>query len=270
MTHPLQRFKVLVLGCFDPPPGKGRIWLALVCGALTHIAFIAGVSAMMVAMFSGLSRSYGDLDWPWSGLANGLLILQFPIVHSVLLSGAGRRVLNRMVPGPHGRTLTTTTYALIASLQLLALFLLWTPSGVIWWQAQGLMFVILCLTYGAAWILLLKAILDAGIELQVGALGWMSLLQNIPVTFPDMPQTGLFRLIRQPIYVAFALTLWTVPLWTPDQLALSLSFTVYCLLAPLRKEMRFRLIYGNRFHAYQMRVPYMIPRGRLDDDDKDQ
>jgi hypothetical protein len=26
-----------------------------------------------------------------------------------------------------------------------------------------------------------------------------------------MPSLGLFRIIRQPIYVAFALTLWTVP-----------------------------------------------------------
>jgi protein-S-isoprenylcysteine O-methyltransferase Ste14 len=265
-ASPVQRFKVLVLGCFGPPPGRARIWLALTYGVLTHVAFIAGVGAMMLAMFFGLSRSFGDLGWPWSGLANALLILQFPLLHSVLLSAGGRRVLNRMVPGPHGRTVATTTYALIASLQLFALLTLWTPSGILWWQAQGIVFVILCLAYGMAWLLLLKAILDAGMELQVGALGWMSLLQNIPVTFPDMPQTGLFRLIRQPIYVAFALTLWTVPVWTPDQLALSSSFTLYCLLAPRRKERRFRAIYGDRFRAYQARVPYMIPLRRPDDD----
>ena len=92
-------------------------------------------------------------------------------------------------------------------------------------------------------------------ELQIGALGLMSLLQNIPVRFPDMPQGGLFRLIRQPIYVAFALTLWTVPVWTPDQLALAVIFTTYCLLAPRRKERRFCLIHGDRFRAYQAHVP---------------
>ena len=116
----------------------------------------------------------------------------------------------------------------------------------------------LCVAYALSRLLLFKAILDAGMELQIAALGLMSLLQNIPVRFPDMPQGGLFRLIRQPIYVAFALTLWTVPVWTPDQLALAVIFTTYCLLAPRRKERRFCLIYGDRFRTYQAHVPYMI------------
>jgi hypothetical protein len=119
------------------------------------------------------------------------LILKFPLLHSALLSTSGRRSLARLIPGPHGRALSTTTYALIASAQLLALFALWTPSGIVWWRAEGWTFALLCVAYAAAWLLLLKAILDAGIELQIGALGWMSLLQDIPVRFPDMPQGGL-------------------------------------------------------------------------------
>ncbi|WP_426034218.1 methyltransferase family protein [Cypionkella sp. TWP1-2-1b2] len=87
----------------------------------------------------------------------------------------------------------------------------------------------------------------------------MSFLQNIPVRFPDMLQDGLFRTIRQPIYMAFAFTLWTVPVWTPDELILAVTFTVYCLFAPRRKEARFVAIRGDRFRAYKSRVPYMIP-----------
>jgi protein-S-isoprenylcysteine O-methyltransferase Ste14 len=75
-----------------------------------------------------------------------------------------------------------------------------------------------------------------------------------------MPTGGLFRLVRQPIYVAFALTLWTVPVWTPDQLALAVSFTAYCLLAPRLKEKRFAARYGDRFHRYRATVPYALPR----------
>ena len=262
----LRRSATLAAGCLDPPPGRGRIALALAYGSLTHLAFLAGVGAMMLAMFFGLGRTWGTVPWPWSLLANAVLILQFPLAHSALLGTRGRKLLARMVPGPNGRTLSTTTYALIASLQLLALFVLWTPSGIIWWQAQGVTFALLCVAYGVAWLLLLKAILDAGIELQVGALGWMSLLQNIPIRFPDMPQQGLFRLIRQPIYVAFAATLWTVPVWTPDQLALAICFTAYCVAAPHRKEARFVAVHGDRFRAYQHRVPYMVPNLRPPDD----
>ena len=83
--------------------------------------------------------------------------------------------------------------------------------------------------YTTSWLILLKASFDAGAEVQSGALGWMSLLARIRPVFPDMPTSGLFRLIRQPIYVAFALTLWTPPVWTPAQLMLAVSFTAYCV-----------------------------------------
>jgi protein-S-isoprenylcysteine O-methyltransferase Ste14 len=165
-----------------------------------------------------------------------------------------------MMPGPHGTTLATTIYALIASLQLLALFTLWTPSGIVWWQAEGAAFWLCCMAYAAAWLLLLKASFDAGAEVQSGALGWMSLMGKIAPRFPDMPTLGLFRMIRQPIYAAFALTLWTVPVWTPDQFALAVSFTAYCVLAPRLKERRFAARYGARFTRYAARVPYMLPR----------
>lgn len=74
-----------------------------------------------------------------------------------------------------------------------------------------------------------------------------------------MPETGLFRLIRQPIYLAFALTTWTVPVWTPDQLLLALNLTLYCALAPLAKERRFKRLYGEKWDAYRKNTPYWIP-----------
>ena len=250
----------LILAAARLPRGAGRIALALAMGLATHLAFAAGVLAMILAMAFGMSESFGRVPAPWAWLANAALILQFPLLHSALLTRPGGRVLARLVPGPHGGTLATTTYALIASLQLLALFALWTPSGVVWWRAEGALLWVGCTAYGAAWLLLLKASFDAGAEVQSGALGWMSLTSRIAPRFPDMPTRGLFRVIRQPIYVAFALTLWTVPVWTPDQLVLAVCFTAYCLLAPRLKERRFAARHGARFARYRAAVPYVLPR----------
>lgn len=257
---PIKRLLSLALGALRPPPGRARIALALVYGVTCHALFAAAVLAMIVAMFFGMSKSLGSLDAPWSYLANAALILQFPLTHSFLLGKRGRRLLSRLAPDGRGRTLSTTTYAIIASLQLLLLFAHWTPSGVIWWRAEGMMFWGMCTAYASAWLLLIKASYDAGAEVQSGALGWMSLLQKIKPVFPDMPTTGLFRHIRQPIYLSFALTLWTVPVWTPDQLVLAVSLTAYCLLAPRRKERRFEGLYGERFERYRQQTPYMLPR----------
>lgn len=254
------RLVTLVAGALRPPAGAGRIALALAAGGLCHAIFSAAVLAMMAAMFFGMSESFGAMPWPWALLANAALILQFPLAHSLLLTGRGGRLLSRLVPGPHGETLATTSYAIIASAQLLALFVLWTPSGTIWWRAEGGMFWAMCAAYAASWLLLLKASFDAGAEVQSGALGWMSLMAQKRPIFPDMPVLGLFRFIRQPIYAAFALTLWTVPVWTPDQLALALCYTCYCLFAPVLKERRFARRYGRRFSEYRSAVPYLVPR----------
>ena len=257
-TH-IQRITTLLRGVLDPEPGRGRIALAVVFGLTVHLVFAAGVLAMVLAMYFGMSESLGNVPWPYAVVANALLILQFPVAHSFFLTGPGMKILARIVPGPHGDTLGTTTYAIIASLQLFLLFAFWTPSGIIWWQAEGWALYVITTLYAMSWLLLLKASWDAGAEVQAGALGWMSLMKNAKPRFPDMPTTGLFRIIRQPIYVAFALTLWTVPVWTPDQLALSIAFTAYCLLAPKLKERRFEKRYGDRFRDYQTDVPYVLP-----------
>ncbi|MFM7085301.1 MAG: methyltransferase family protein [Hyphomicrobium sp.] len=254
------RLSELVVDALNPPPGLSRVFLALIFGILVHVLFTAAVVSMIGAMFFGMSKSFGHISWPWALLANGALIVQFPLVHSLLLSHRGDRLLAKLVPGTHGITLKTTSYAIIASAQLLLLFTLWTPSGIVWWQAEGVVLWAITAAYAVSWMLLMKASFDAGAEVQSGALGWMSLMANKRPLFPDMPTSGLFRLIRQPIYVAFALTLWTVPVWTPDQLVLAILFTSYCLFAPLLKERRFAVRYGERFQRYREAVPYALPR----------
>lgn len=233
--------------------------LAIAYGFACHILFLIGVTAMIVAMYFGMSRSLGRLSAPWSLLANAALLIQFPLTHSFLLSPQGRSLLSRLAPRRIGTHLATTTYAAVASIQILVLFALWSPSGVIWWRAEGLVLIVMSTLYAVAWLLLLKAILDAGIALQTGLLGWWAVLRNLAPRYPPMPRMGLFRLIRQPIYVAFALTLWTVPTWTPDQLAVSLTLTAYCLIGPLFKERRFAERFGTEFTAYQAHVPYWLP-----------
>ena len=253
------RLWALAIGTLKPPPGIKRITLAVLYGILCHSFFVLAVLAMMIAMFSGMSKSLGIVPGPWFILANAALVIQFPLLHSLLLTRHGGAFLQKLAPFGHGQTLSTTTYAIIASLQLLALFTLWTPSGIIWWQAEGITFAVICTLNGLSWILLMWASFDAGAEVQSGALGWMSLAQKIRPVYPDMPRNGLFHVIRQPIYVAFALTTWTVPTWTPDQLFLALGLTLYCLFAPLLKERRFTKRYGKRFDEYKEQVPYAVP-----------
>lgn len=239
--------------------GGGRIALAVGYGILCHASFAVAVGAMMLGMYFGMSRSFGTVPAPWSWVANAALLAQFPVVHSLLLTGRGRALLGRLAPPGTGATLAPTTYVIVGSFQLIALFALWSPSGTIWWQARGPALTVFVGLYVLAWMLLGKAMADAGLSLQTGSLGWVALMRGRKLVFPKMPTTGLFRLMRQPIYVAFTLTVWTVPTWTPDQLMLACVFTAYCLVGPLFKEARFRRVFGSAFETYARSVPYWLP-----------
>ena len=243
----------------DSPPPAVRVALALGYGVVCHGLYAAAVGTMIAMMYFGMSRSLGTLDGAARWIANLALLVQFPVAHSFFLTARGRRWLGRLAPRRLGPALATTSYAAIAALQVLLLFALWSPTGIIWWQAEGTARVGLTLLYGGTWLLLAKSMLDAGLALQTGHLGWWAVLRDRAPRFPPMPTGGLFRIVRQPIYVAFALTLWTVPTWTPDQLVVAATLTVYCLVGPRFKEVRFRRFFGPDFDAYARRVPYWLP-----------
>jgi ubiquinone biosynthesis O-methyltransferase len=244
------------------PSARTHRGIAIAYGAVCHTSFAIGVGTMIAAMYFGMNRCLGRAPEGWSVVANALLLAQFPLFHSLLLSSFGVRILKRLAPTSIGARIATTTYVIVASVQVFLLFAFWTPSGILWWRADGIALFLLSGLYTLAWLLLLKAILDAGLALQTGFVGWWSVAKSRPPVVPPMPTTGLFRIVRQPIYVAFALTLWTVPTWTPDQLAVAVVLTAYCVTGPLFKERRFRHRFGDAFVAYALQVPYWMPRPR--------
>ena len=236
-----------------------RWFIALFYGIICHFIFIVAVLAMLLAMFFGMSKSFGNVPNPYSYLFNLLLLLQFPLAHSFLLSSKGRKYLYYFSPKEYSKTLAPTVFALLASIQLLLLFFFWTPTKILIWEASGTSFFLMCTLYACSWILLVWASIDAGAEVQSGALGWMSLAQNKIPKFPDLPTFGLFKFVRQPIYASFALTTWTTPVWTVDQFLVAIVFTTYCIIAPRFKEKRFEKKFGVRFAEYKSQVPYMVP-----------
>lgn len=241
-------------------PRQRRI--ALAWGIACHVSFAAGVLSMIAGLFFGMHLGLGTLTGGWAVVADLLLLAQFPIVHSLLLSSRGRKFMARLAPMGLGSALGTTTYAIIASLQLLATFVLWSPFGSAAWVPTGWAMVAASLVYAASWLLLLKTMADAGLGVQTGFLGWGSVVRGRMPSFAAFVPRGTFRWVRQPIYVAFALTLWTAPVWTADHVLIATAWTFYCVFAPLLKEKRYLAWHGETFAEYRRSVPYWIPRPR--------
>lgn len=243
------------------PRGRRRL-LALALGLACHGTFLLAVTLMFLGLHDGLASGLARL----SGLSriglDALLALQFPLLHSALLTRRGQRWLARGLGERHGWTLAPTTYAWVAALQILSTFALWAPSGTVWWEAHGGALVLMNVLYGGSWLFLGKALMDGGLGLQTGWIGWTALWRGARVAFPPLAQRGLFALCRQPIYLGFALTLWTGPVLTPDRVFLALVWTIYCVAGPRHKERRYLARHGEAFGEYQRRVPYMLPGRR--------
>ena len=259
IIDPLVELTTLAYNTFLSFQFSKRWMIAFLYGVLCHVIFTVSVVTMLVAMFFGMSQSFGKIPDPYSYIFNLLLLLQFPIAHSFLLSSIGQKYLLYFSPKQYSKTLAPTIFALLASIQLFLLFFCWTPTKIMIWEATGTSYFLMCTLYSFSWLLLIWASIDAGAELQSGALGWMSLAQNKAPKFPELPTFGLFKFIRQPIYASFALTTWTTPNWTLDQLLIAVVFTIYCVVAPKFKEKRLEKRFGHKFTNYKSQVPYMIP-----------
>lgn len=240
-------------------PGTRKA-IALAYGCICHAIFGIAALTMVMVMGSGMTLGQGRIPEPWSIAANIALLLQLPLGHSFFLSRSGQRALKWFAPEKVASDMAPTIYVIIAAIQVGLLFALWTPSGIVWWQAEGALFYIFAGLFLSSWALLGLSTLHAGMELQSGFNGWSAVFRGQRVRYPDMPTGGLFQFTRNPIYVSFALTTWTVPVWTPDQLLVASVLTAYCVLGPILKEARYRRIHGARFEAYAATVPYFVPR----------
>lgn len=239
---------------------RRQLAFAYVFGIGTHIVFALSVAVMVIGLYSGLRTGLGHLHGWKACMADALLIVQFPVLHSYFLTKHGRAVLGRIIPGGLGPDLVTTTFALLGALQLLAAFGLWSPSGITVYEATGRVYWFFLAIYLGSWVFLIKALTDAGLGLQTGYTGWSSVVRGVKPAYGGFPTHGLFRVCRHPVYLGFALVMWTAPVLTLDGLVLATIWTAYCLIGPKLKEARYRGWYGQQYAEYCSSVPYFLPR----------
>ena len=234
--------------------------IAVVYGLFCHGLFICAGILMFLSLFMGFSGQLTPSFFHLHYVFNVFLLIQFPFFHSFLLTKPGKKILRWFYSNDYEGKLDTTIYATIASVQLILLFLFWTPSDVVLWVAPEPLYYFLGIGYLFGWLMLSISSIQAGFGVQTGSLGWISLYKGVKIKFPDMPCHGLFKIIRHPIYLSFCIILWVSPYLTVDKLIVASMYSLYCYLAPLLKEKRFIKIYGDRFRNYQLKTPYFFPK----------
>lgn len=230
-------------------------------GILCHLAFFVAIGSMAYMLATGLTSGILPIGGPYGRLTNILLLIQFPVLHSFFLTPMGKKILVSPFPKEIARDLLTTAYALVSSIQLLAVFVFWTPARNAWFVPPDPIFFPWVLVYGISWIVLMKALAEAGMAMHTGALGWRSVVTGKQPVYPRIPTAGLHSQCRHPIYLAFSLIILTAPIWSFDHVMLASIWVLYCLIGPKFKERRIQERSREQYDKIKQSTPYLIPRG---------
>lgn len=229
---------------------------------LTHRAFAAVGALIFVASLAVFAVSYtgrygveDQLDAASSRLApvfaNVLLFSAFALHHSIFARTGWKAWLVHRIP-PY---LERSTYVWIASLLFLAICWWWQPVPGTLWRLHG---VWLNVAIGLQIV--------SGVATLVGArqLGvfWLAGLRQVleppDQRPPTLDRSGLYAVVRHPIYLAWLLFVWSAPVMTGTCFTFALISSAYLVVAVPFEERELRRQFGEAYASYARHVRWRI------------
>ena len=188
-----------------------------------------------------------------------LLLSIFALQHSVMARPFFKRWFTRFIPEAAERS----TYVLLSSLALIALFIFWQPLGGMVWNVQdpaarGVLYG--CFAFG--WLLVLvSTFLINHFDLFGLRQVWLQLVGK-PYTHLKFGTPGPYRLVRHPLYLGWLFCFWATPTMTGTHLLFAFVTTAYILVAIQFEETDLVESLGEDYRRYRERVPMILPLRR--------
>src|SRR5690349_14481465 len=156
------------------------------------------------------------------------LLVAFALQHSGMARPAFKRWWTRIIPEAAERS----TYVLVSSLAMIALFVYWQPiGGVIWDVGGGSARTALIALYTFGWLLLLyTTFLIDHFDLFGLTQVWRR-LRDKSYRAPQFRTPSLYKLVRHPLYIGWLIIFWAPPVMTAAHLVFAVLTTAYILLA---------------------------------------
>jgi protein-S-isoprenylcysteine O-methyltransferase Ste14 len=188
-------------------------------------------------------------------LTNLALLGLFAVQHSVMARPAFKRWWTRIIPEAAERS----TYTLLSSLALIAMFAFWQPiGGLVWNVTSPLGQAVLYGMFAFGWLLVLvSTFLINHFDLFGLRQVWLHLLGK-PYTRLPFKTPALYRYVRHPLYVGWFFAFWATPTMTATHLVFAIATTAYILIA-IQFEERDLLVAHAEYSDYRKRVPMLIP-----------
>jgi methanethiol S-methyltransferase len=185
------------------------------------------------------------------------LLAVFALQHSIMARPAFKRWWTRIVPEAAERS----TYVLVSSLLMVALYVYWEPiGGVVWSAPEGVARATVIALYAFGWLLLLyTTFLIDHFDLFGLAQVWRRLTGK-HYRPPQFRTPSLYRLVRHPLYIGWLIIFWAAPTMTVAHLVFAVMTTAYILIAIQLEERDLVAAFGKDYVAYRRRTPMLVPR----------
>jgi protein-S-isoprenylcysteine O-methyltransferase Ste14 len=234
--------------------------LALLYGITAYLFFVvtfAYAAAFVAGVFVSKTIDTGPASAPLTAAAIDLgLMALFAVQHSVMARQSFKRWWTKFVPP----VLERSTYVLASSLVLALLVWQWRPIPVAVWSVQDPLFaaVIWCLAVLGWIIVALSTFLISHFEL----FGLAQVMRNLANRAPQAPEFRtplLYRFVRHPLYLGFAIAFWATPVMSAGHLLFAVATTAYIFLGASLEERDLVGFFGEQYRRYQAKVPMIFP-----------
>jgi protein-S-isoprenylcysteine O-methyltransferase Ste14 len=232
--------------------------------------FVYGVTChgLFLATFAAMAGFVGNLGLPKTidspstmgmGAAVAInlgLMLLFGLQHSVMARPRFKALWTKIIPAPIERS----TYVLASCVVVWALMLLWQPIDVTAWDVasqpgRGFLWGL----FAAGWLMVPAVSLAINhFDLFGTRQVWLYLNRRqykpLPFKLPLM-----YRHVRHPLYLGWALAFWATPTMTFGHMLFSGVLTLYMGLAAVLEERDLVAHFGRRYRDYQEETPMFVP-----------
>ena len=227
------------------------VGLVAIAGGLAFVGSLS-VGVIAYAVWFGLPAGRWTAAVAWPAVAIDVALFSGFALHHSIFARVGAR---QWVASAASPALERTAYVWIASVLFVVMCWAWRPVPGVAWDASAPWSIVL----GTAQLIGVGLSLAGARQLDVWDLsGLRQAFGRAPSARHELTRSGLYGLVRHPIYLGWVLMVWPAAMMTGTRLVFAAVSTVYLLVAIPFEERTLRRDFGPAYDLYARDVRWRL------------